>query len=90
MIGESGSKSVNGMKRIHTERTRKINRNGEHHKRNEKNHKGSAKKIKRVQVIQNMVQVIQNMVQVIKNMVLEIIKRVSVSLFTIIFSDVKL
>jgi hypothetical protein len=65
------------MKRKHTERTRKTNRNGEHHKRNKKNHKGGANKIKRVQVILNMVQVIQNMV-------LEIIKRESVSLFTII------
>jgi len=83
IIGESVSKSVNAMKRIHTERIRKTNRNSEHHKRKKKNHKGSAKKIKRVQVIQNMVQVIQNMV-------LEIIKCESVSLFTVIFSDVKL
>lgn len=52
------------------------NTSSEHQKRSKKNYKGSAKKITRVQVIQNMV--------------LGSIKRESVSLFTIIFSDVKL
>ena len=52
------------------------NTSSEHHKRSTKNYKESAKKITRVQVVQNMV--------------FRSIKRESVSLFTLIFSDVKI
>lgn len=36
IIGESGSKSVNAMKRIHTERNRNTNRNSVHNKKSKK------------------------------------------------------
>ena len=76
IIGECGSKSLNAMKRIHRKGPKDRSTNSKHYKSSKKNYKGSAKKITRVQVIQNMV--------------LGSIKRESVSLFTIIFSDVKL